>query len=180
MTGKAAMHTLPPWTRTSTKTHTFVSTLPPRSMRAQTVYSTQVVTSTITFKSVSLATATVTVDASATKKVYAACATNNLLGPRLSNGATVISVENNAAKHVISEANSAQACCAQCMEFKGCVGSAFKNPGLCFLYYKDTNTCPAQSANSQAYFTRQGVNAAFGLVVSNGACGYMYNGGSGY
>ncbi|GAB7351794.1 hypothetical protein MBLNU459_g2367t1 [Dothideomycetes sp. NU459] len=120
---------------------------------------------------------TVTAQVSTTVTSYAACATNNQLGPYLVNGNAIIgvsSVEVNAS-HKLSTATSATDCCEMCMKLGDCTASGFiaetRNFGFCYLY--TTNTCAAQSDHQLTYNTFQGVVSKLAMTVSNGACGYV-------
>lgn len=184
-TGAAIITTLPQRTQSVTVTRTAVSTLAPQHIHGQTVYITKTVVSTATQKQMVRETTTVTVEASSTKKVYAACATNNMIGPILSNGNGITNIGNSGQSKYgtrwIAKATSAEDCCAQCMELNGCTASGYQatifSSGICYLYYNAAKTGSGQSANPQYYLSHKGVNAATGLVVSNGPNGYLYYGG---
>ena len=118
---------------------------------------------------------TETQTATQTSTVHAACATSNLLGPRVSNGDWLqlfnIPVGSKAPDLVRTTAFSAYECCVECAEFTpGCqLGAYVPDQVLCAMI-ADPNVCPAgevkASLNQKSFNTMP-------QIQFNGPCGMM-------
>ena len=166
------------------QTFTAIATATPANVQTTSSFiTTATVTQTIVSEAVTTTTVTSIATATATATFFAACGTNNLLGPTVAaNGGTIFNVFNNGAGVVSTfnstRANSAYDCCVACQQFGSCQGSAFGvNNGNCVLLRKQDNSCPAPP--NGAAFYREQVGRSGGYIVSNGPCGYLYDGGLG-
>lgn len=130
----------------------------------------------------SIETDTVTIF-SATVTWYAACATNNILGPQVSAG-TYVQGLNQADPNfqlVNVEASSPYDCCAKCAS-----GSVLSNCEMT-QYYAGSGECYV-TGRSDAGWCPNGTQANAGIVhysdtvqdyyFSNGPCGYLTGGGA--
>ena len=117
-----------------------------------------------------------------TKTTYAACATNNLLGPRLSGGNYANTPIDNTPSNVGSGTNatSSYECCTICQDAVGSCDFAYFDDAAtsnkCVLYSESTAPyANATCSHSQAgYFTSS--KTAKSLVVINGPCGSLTSG----
>ncbi|KAL9584700.1 MAG: hypothetical protein Q9212_001956 [Teloschistes hypoglaucus] len=115
-------------TSTVAKTVTSTSTIiPPGVTSTVTQSTTSTTTSTTTTTSAVLISSTETVTQVSTTSSYAACATNNLLGPSLDNGKTVFGpygYPDQATQQTFNE-NSAYDCCVRCITTPNCYVSSY-------------------------------------------------------
>ncbi|OCL06509.1 hypothetical protein AOQ84DRAFT_410871 [Glonium stellatum] len=135
-TGKPITKILPRSTISSTVyiTSTTTSTLVPPDVSTTLLFSatstvTEQTTSTVTSTSTSVAQNTVSMTVSS----YAACATNNILGPTLSNGETIYLYQ--AATYSVTPGTSTTDCCEKCQSGTSCSGVGY-NPknGYCYIF----------------------------------------------
>lgn len=164
----------PTSTVSTTVTSTTTITIQPVDASTTTTLSTTL--SSMTTQTISASTTTTitsSASASVTTTSYAACATNNILGPGLlSNGQYIIggSQANNNAQAVLSNAYSTDYdCCVACSTNTGCILSAFSSPNMCYLYIDTVDTCnPGTLAATLDYDS-----SSDGFSFSNGPCGYI-------
>ncbi|KAF2493526.1 hypothetical protein BU16DRAFT_563680 [Lophium mytilinum] len=179
--GKAITKTLPPKTVTSTVQSTQTTTLTevPADVSVTESFSTTLtVTEEETITTAFPVTSTSQNTVSQTQTSFAACATNNILGPALSDGTIIVNAGHNAGSFARAPSTSALDCCEQCQRATACSGVAWNaNGNTCFIFTTASGTCGAQSAVSE-YFLVGAPPQGFQLTVSNGPCGYMYNGGT--
>lgn len=174
---------LPSSTIFTTITETFVDTvtIAPHASSTTTILSTiissfsTVVTQSVTSTSTQVSTYTTTVSS------YAACATNNILGPTLPNGNIIDNVYNDGVNNpsifTLQTTADAYDCCVQCITASDCTSSAFSN-GECLLLQNSASTCGDQSSNPGFYVSEAaGQGGETTYVLSNGNCGYLYDGG---
>jgi hypothetical protein len=142
------------------------------SLFSTTVTTSIAVTSTIVTTTTSTETALIVSRTSS----YAACASNNFLAQR--SGLPIINIFNAGAGQrsifFTQPASSAYDCCVACITFGTCASSGFLE-GTCYLFENKSNTCGAQSSSSGFYVSS--ADAEYAFAVSNGYCGYLYDGG---
>jgi hypothetical protein len=182
ITAKTSTKILPQSTATVTSTtvSTSTSTVVPSDVSKTLSFSTTIpVTVTTTFYTSPVVTTTTTFTVSSTLTGYAACATNNLLGP-VYNGNIIDDVYfgGNIYDDSTTPTNSAYDCCVACLTSETCSGSSYEtNSGTCYQY--TARSC----ANGQIYggsFTHEsngGSNTGFSFVISNSNCGFIDDGG---
>lgn len=113
------------------------------------------------------------------------------MGPVLSQGQHIINIYNQGTNDYstfdIGHSKTAQDCCIEChMDEQSCTGSVFnENGNKCLLLRKDESTCYNGTSSASTMISRpagerekhKGAWPSF--VVSNGPCGYLYDGGLG-
>ncbi|KAF2103168.1 hypothetical protein NA57DRAFT_72149 [Rhizodiscina lignyota] len=141
-------------------------------------------TSTITKTTTEITTFTprTTQTVTRTRTAYAACNSDNFLGP-LPDGQAISNVFNNgpinATASVASPGDSALDCCNQCFASDICEGSIFlpngagAQVGVCLRLQRSGDTC--NFVQNDAYYEYSDSGESY--VVSNGPCGYLYNNG---
>lgn len=117
-----------------------------------------------------VSTSTATVAATSTTTVYAACATGNILGPRLASGQYVSGVSIYE-QYAASNATNAYDCCVACINSPNCDGAGFSpSHGGCILLPSNAGTCVSPQENGGAVNYGSAVSD---ISVSNGLCGYF-------
>ena len=174
----APTHTVtkPGSTVTTTSTVISTSTLNPSATTTVTSTSTSIVTSSATETDTSTTTTTATVTVSTTTSFYAACATNYLLGPNLSNGQGVFNFvpANDDYLDVLNAANTAYDCCVACQTSTGVCYGIFFGGGSCFLIQNDMPTGPGGVCSPTYDFGNIELGTAPGdYTVANGPCGAL-------
>ena len=181
--------TLKPTTITATTTSSFTNTVgvpdqPVSSTTTSFFTTTMNVTRSVVVQSDTYIATSTTVQTNytSTKSIYAACATNNLLGPRLSGGNYINRVVdlNTVNLGVGTKANSSLECCTICQDpSNSCDFASFNSTAAdnkCTLYFPSPNanssaTCSHKTAG---YFTTN--KASDNVVVINGPCGQLVQG----
>ena len=168
----------PTITASSTSTATSTSTLIPSATTTVTVTTTSITTSSTTETDTSTVLTTDTVFATATTTLYAACATNNILGPSLANGQSIGNFQQYANDYGIAQVSTATTpydCCVACQtdSAANCFGSYFDPDyyGGCLLIEFDgsySGTC--DSSYAYGYLT---FNGPGNFTVSNGPCAHL-------
>ena len=148
----------------------------------ETTTSTTIVSSTNTayvtiYGNASTSTETIT---SGTVTSYAACATNNLLGPGINQAGTYIAnvrqLKTPTDQVTTSNSTSALDCCVMCqMSDKPCDLSYYDTAAKTCMMYKPKATNATCSHDLAAYFTKNR-NTPNRFVVSNGLCGKVQDG----
>ncbi|KIW68838.1 hypothetical protein PV04_04758 [Phialophora macrospora] len=180
----------PAATVTSATTFTVTNTVgvpdgPVNSTVIATFTTTQNQTQTITVQAeTTVATITTTqTNYSAVSTTYAACATNNLLGPRLSGGNYINRIVDNNSANVGSGTNatSSYECCTICQDATDSCDFAFFDTAAttnkCTIYRSSTAANGgATCSHQQAGFFTTNKNTQTRWVVSNGPCGQLVQG----
>ncbi|KAF1994691.1 hypothetical protein P154DRAFT_539356 [Amniculicola lignicola CBS 123094] len=167
--------------KTKTKTITLTSTIAPGASITSSFSTTITERFTTTKSKTETTTSTQTETSTSTVTSYDACATSNLLST-LSNGNFIAGFYNqglgNPSTFTMQSEVSAYACCVACTTNSICTGSVFvSSPGTCMLLQNSGNTCGEQSSASGFYVSQPLVDLP--LTVSNGNCGYLWDGGLG-
>lgn len=153
--------------------------VPPKVSRTITFTTTSTDTTTILSFVVNTQKSPLTVTEVTTTTCYAACATNNLLGPRVNSGnyLTTFSIRDfRVTFNQVPGPTNAYECCVACQTGENCQFSAFSTPDGC-VNVEDPLTCPKQPFTAglfKEWTERQGSTS----VYSNGPCGQMVSGGS--
>ncbi|OAP57829.1 hypothetical protein AYL99_08567 [Fonsecaea erecta] len=166
-------------TSTTTTTVATTSTVIP-AVVTSTVSTTSTTIVTTTSTSIALTTNTQTTTetdtTTSTTSVYAACATNNILGPQVQNGQYVQGATDNDPNGVIAITTAASAydCCVQCITsdaLEYCQNAIFDADGTCNMLGGNQAFCAnGQQANSgQVVLTTTSLQR-FDI---NGPCGYL-------
>ena len=175
--------TIPPATSTTTTTHTVssTSTIVPDSVTVIESFSTtSTSTTTLTSLVTDTSTATEVVNATLTTTSYAACGTDNLLGPALAHGWKVAGAsiyDYVSGIQDLSVQQSEYDCCVSCLldEERNCQYSTtlyFLDPPRCGRLLNPT-TCRAQEYEAGEVRTYPDDRAGGGQSVSNGPCGVV-------
>ncbi|CAG7558081.1 unnamed protein product [Fusarium equiseti] len=114
-----------------------------------------------------------------TATVYAACASNNIIGAANGNhGIVAITYNDGGSSNQVagSSARTAYDCCVACQTTTNCIWTEFFPPGnSCTLVIAPT--CSPESTFSTGYKTGSSRNPGSGFIVSNGPCGRIPNQG---
>ncbi|THW59576.1 hypothetical protein D6D20_06384 [Aureobasidium pullulans] len=172
---------------TSTTTITSTSTItvaPPHITNTETDFTTTSTTTTSSQTTTSITSTTETITVQASTTVYAACATANLLGPKITGGDIIDVAYYNAGSgnpQLNTGITDAYDCCVACLLDGSCGISLFDpNVGCSYL---NGMTCSAGQASNPAgnlNFRHQPAGQNSGSsVVSNGPCGVATDGGQG-
>ncbi|KAI1337168.1 hypothetical protein F5Y15DRAFT_391620 [Xylariaceae sp. FL0016] len=181
VTGPAITSTTTPpaITVSTTTTETTTTTIVPDDATVTESFTeTTTATATSTTTETTTSTTTTTVEEpTVTATVYEACGANNIIGPQFMDLGMITNVYNNgrpgATIYDTTTAATAYDCCVKCITGSDCSGSAFYS-GRCILLHTAGRTCSSQSAASAQYVYS---SSSFGYTLSNGNCGYQYNGG---
>ncbi|QPC80071.1 hypothetical protein HYE68_010823 [Fusarium pseudograminearum] len=151
----------------------------------------KVTTYSTTYKtSTKRATATKT-DVKSGPTEYAACSEGNMFGPNFNSGGTgyyITNVLNNGPgipsdyQIVSSGADSADECCASCMQYNGCETWIYRERNRnCFLLYhvlEKGEKCASQKNHPNFFLSKKGADTGAGFIAGNGVCGFTYSGNS--
>ncbi|KAL8938606.1 MAG: hypothetical protein Q9211_003131 [Gyalolechia sp. 1 TL-2023] len=166
-------------TQTITSTSTIV---PARVTKTESFSTTSTTTTTLTSSVTVVSSTTQLVTASTTITSYAACATDNILGPKVDKeDLFLVDLMTDASNPPdpgssgqMVPANSAYDCCVRCLlSSQNCQYSVFFTNGGCGHLLNPTGSCPGQDfqAGKLKLVSEQSVNIAYGMAVSNGPCG---------
>ncbi|KAL8952146.1 MAG: hypothetical protein Q9222_001923 [Ikaeria aurantiellina] len=171
--------TIPAATSTATtkKTMTSVSTIVPPSVTETESFSTTVATTTTFTSSITETTSiTETIEASITVTSYAACASQNILGPQIEGNRNILGVGANDGSpsriQDVQPGTNAYDCCVTCVtSSQNCQYSVFiPTYGLCGRIL-NTDTCPGPSFDAGGlYLVESEKGDPSGYVISNGPC----------
>ncbi|UZP42900.1 hypothetical protein NXS19_010716 [Fusarium pseudograminearum] len=122
---------------------------------------------------------------------YAACSEGNMFGPNFNSGGTgyyITNVLNNGPgipsdyQIVSSGADSADECCASCMQYNGCETWIYRERNRnCFLLYhvlRKGEKCSSQKNHPNFFLSNKGADTGAGFIAGNGVCGFTYSGNS--
>ncbi|KAF4549340.1 Hypothetical protein D9617_22g066860 [Elsinoe fawcettii] len=181
-------------TTTTLKFLTVTSTMPsPPPSRTATHVTTTTVTTTTTYFTASTWISTQIHTVSSTKTALAACATQNLLGPKGFDDSHIVNVYSKGpykyTNYDVGIARNEEECCAECHEMLiPCLGSIWdRKAQRCYLVSDWRSQCAGQGGGAGVFVTRpQGERQGRGRhewpdwVISNGPCGYWVDGGTGW
>ena len=176
VTSTAATPTI---TATSTKTTTLIMTVVPFDVSTTLSYYTTIfANTTVAATATTTVASSTTLTATITSTVQAACASNNIIGPRVANGKYIFGASpSNFPEVVVVDVNPGTAaydCCAACLSTTGCQASQTTyndNFVGCILFVDTSTTCQA-SYNVGGLF-ETGNNPGRAVYVSNGYCGQV-------
>jgi hypothetical protein len=163
-------------TATATSTATSTSTVVPSATTTVTATETDTVTSSATETDTTTTTTTATMTVSTTTTLYAACATNYLLGPDLANGEGVDNFlpTNADFADVLATAGSAYDCCVACQTSTGVCYGSWYGDGACYLVSNADSTGPGGVCSSTyEYGTLEAFQGAGQYTIANGPCGML-------
>ncbi|KAI4100634.1 MAG: hypothetical protein L6R37_005346 [Teloschistes peruensis] len=172
-------------TSTSIVSKTVTSTsiiIPPgvTSTVTQSTTSTTTSTTTTTASSAVLISSTETVTQVSTTTSYAACATNNLLGPSLDNGKTVFGpygYPDQASQQILDNSNSAYDCCVRCITTSNCYVSSYAvGDNVCSNVIAGPGEVCDPNQVAARIFENGDPPQSYSPTLSNGYCGQFVEG----
>lgn len=171
-----------PVTVTETSTTTSTSTVVPDNVSTTLSFSTTETateTTTTTITEEITATSTTIITVAAPTPFYEACGERNMLGPRTDEGHIYDTYNTGRYSGTIYDyilTTSAYDCCVACMNKADCTAAMLIGTSSCLLLHNAQRTCTSQTANPAFYLWSSQPYRT--IVLSNGPCGYVYNGGS--
>ena len=145
-----------------------------------TKYTTTTSTSTSTATTTTTSTTTTTLTSQETE--YAACATNNILGPRINPSGAYLthhSFADNVQEKIVGDAATPEACCGACQETVNCQASTFmvsqSGAPTCAIFVTAGDATCNPKDNGYFYYNTEDPNVD--ITFSNGPCGQMKDGG---
>ncbi|KAK5991605.1 hypothetical protein PT974_09890 [Cladobotryum mycophilum] len=163
-------------TITSTIVQTCTSTLfPPEITSAVTIPASTVITTSTDLTYVTTSTVTNTISIVApTATFYAACGPENLVSTA-NDGVNIGQITTNTAYiNTVNSIHDAYSCCVDCFNTPNC-RSAFNIGSICYHTTPVNNVCTPGQSNGNIFRTNTNNNTP--VIVSNGPCGLLGNGG---
>ena len=180
---------------TTLSTLTLTEAVPNRKpFKTSSFITTSTVMTTATFVHTTTITNVLNYTVTSTSTSHAACATHNFLGPLAADSAHIVNVYTSGAdrytSYDIGYSRNAEDCCIEChseANARSCMGSVFTD-GRCLILRDNGGQCNGQKDRAGFFVSRPREEAEkwhrehshrpwLDFVLSNGPCGYFYDGG---